>query len=165
MQENYLKSGQAERGNTTNPLPSATAPVHEAPLKLRNATPPLRLLTEKDMCDALDVGERTFKSFVATGIVPPALELGPRLRRWTAEDLAETIRRFPRRKRAPEPETLARGRRSRIEKLKAQASVAEKPKTPQRPDKKSMPHGQANLTAKTKPKEIPSAESKAQESA
>lgn len=81
---------------------------------------PPRLLTATDMRAALGgLGERRFHDLRAAGVVPDPLELGPRVPRWTPEDLATAISRLPRRKRVPEPETLAKGRRARIEKIKA----------------------------------------------
>lgn len=78
------------------------------------------LLTEADMCRELgDISERKFKELRAAGFIPDPLQLGPRCPRWTHDDLAEVIARLPRRERAPEPPTLAEGRRERIEKMKA----------------------------------------------
>lgn len=82
------------------------------------------LLTERQFRDFLGgMCERKFKQLRAAGVVSEPLELGGRLSRWTHEDLADTIARLPRRKRAPEPETLAAGRRTRIERIKAGAGA------------------------------------------
>lgn len=82
--------------------------------------PPVRLLTTVDMRAALGgMGERRFHELRTEGIIPAPLELGPRAPRWTFDDLAATINRLPRRERSPEPETLAQGRRARIESMKA----------------------------------------------
>jgi hypothetical protein len=81
-----------------------------------------RLLTAADMRAALGgLSERRFHELRAARIIPPPLELGPRAPRWTADDLAETISRLPRRERLSEPATLAQGRRARIDKMKAGA--------------------------------------------
>ena len=79
------------------------------------------LLTGAAMRAALHVGERKFAQLKAAGIVPAPIELGPRCPRWTSQDLAETIARLPRRERQAEPQTLAQGRRQRIEAMKAPA--------------------------------------------
>lgn len=82
--------------------------------------PPAKLLTAADMRNALGgMGERRFHELRAAGIIGAPLELGPRAPRWTQQDLAETISRLPRRKRTAEPQTLADGRRARIESMKA----------------------------------------------
>jgi hypothetical protein len=65
-----------------------------------------------------NLGERTFDSLLARGIVPPPLELCPRVPRWTEQDVELTVSRLPRREKRQEPETLATGRRKRIEQLK-----------------------------------------------
>lgn len=65
------------------------------------------------------ISERKFKELRATGIVGAPLELGPRVARWTHADFEETLQRLPRREPKPEPETLASGRRAKIERLKS----------------------------------------------
>lgn len=77
------------------------------------------LLTEKTFRDSLGgMSERKFKALRAAGFIPDPLMLGERCPRWTQEDRAETLRRLPRRPLAPEPATLAEGRRQRIEAVK-----------------------------------------------
>lgn len=83
---------------------------------------PTRLLTKKDLCARLDASERTVDELIAAGVIGPALELGPRMQRWTEADWEETLARLPRRARLAEPENLANGRRRRIEAMKAGAS-------------------------------------------
>lgn len=77
------------------------------------------LLTESAFAARLGIGERKFKQLRAAGLVPEPLRLGPRASRWTEHDYEVTLTRLPRREQAPEPETLAQGRRARIEKMKA----------------------------------------------
>ncbi|MBL8340040.1 MAG: hypothetical protein JNL30_01130 [Rubrivivax sp.] len=78
-----------------------------------------RLLTEADFREALGgMSERKFKALRAKGVIGPPLELGPRTARWTQADVTATIGRLPRRAVAPEPQTLAQGRRARIDALK-----------------------------------------------
>ncbi len=78
------------------------------------------LLTEAAFRELLGgMSERKFKELRAAGIVGAPLELGPRVARWTQSDYEATLQRLPRRKKAPEPVTLAQGRRARIEAVKA----------------------------------------------
>jgi predicted DNA-binding transcriptional regulator AlpA len=88
------------------------------------STGPLQaLLTAADFRAALGgMSERKFNELRAAGVVPLPLELGPRVARWTQDDLAETIRRLPRREKATEPTTLSQGRRARIEAMKVNAA-------------------------------------------
>lgn len=80
---------------------------------------PPTLLTERAFRAALGgLSERKFHAMRAAGLVPEPLQLGPRVSRWTAADVAATISRLPRRERTPEPATLAEGRRAKIERLK-----------------------------------------------
>ena len=67
----------------------------------------------------MDLFSVALKQLRADGIVPEPLELGPRQARWSENDWADIVRRLPRREKQPEPETLAQGRRRRIETLKA----------------------------------------------
>lgn len=80
---------------------------------------PAPLLKESDFRTLLGgMSERKFKQLRAGGIVGAPLELGPRVSRWTHEDYLATVARLPRRERASEPESLATGRRARIERVK-----------------------------------------------
>ena len=68
------------------------------------------------------VSERTFHDMRAKGLVPAAVELGPRLLRWHRSELEAAIAAFPRRAEAlPAPAQLLRGK---IDRLKAGASAA-----------------------------------------
>jgi hypothetical protein len=81
------------------------------------------LLTEAAFRELLGgMSERKFKELRAAGIVGAPLELGPRVARWTHDDYLDTVQRLPRRAKAPEPDTLAKGRRARIEAVKAGAA-------------------------------------------
>jgi hypothetical protein len=76
------------------------------------------LLRDRDFRVLLGVGARTFAAMRSAGIVPLPLDLGPRTPRWTYQDYLATVAKLPRRERAPEPATLAQGRRARIERLR-----------------------------------------------
>jgi predicted DNA-binding transcriptional regulator AlpA len=80
---------------------------------------PPALLTERTFRAALGgMSERKFRALLAAGTIPAPLMLGPRVSRWTAADFAATVARLPRREKAPEPQTLAEGRRAKIARLK-----------------------------------------------
>jgi predicted DNA-binding transcriptional regulator AlpA len=83
-----------------------------------------RLLTKADMRKALQVSDRKFDELRAQGIVPAPLNLGPRCARWTPEDLAAMVAGLQRRELGAEPETLAQGRRARIEAAKTAGAGA-----------------------------------------
>lgn len=94
--------------------------THATVIPDSNPRPQVKLWTDRDFRAALGgVCERTFAYLRARGVVDPPLELAPRLHRWTAEDVANTIARLPRAKPAAEPKSLAAGRRERIERMKA----------------------------------------------
>lgn len=93
--------------------------------KIGSGAAPRPLLKESDFRALLGgMSERKFKELRAAGIVPEPLELAPRVSRWTYGDYLETVERLPRRQRVPEPELLAKGRRTRIERIKAGGSAA-----------------------------------------
>ena len=77
-----------------------------------------RLLSDRQAADLLGVGERTFAELVATADwMPQSIILGPRLRRWDADELLTAARtKAPRGGKRGEPEQL---RRARIESMKA----------------------------------------------
>ena len=78
------------------------------------------LYSQSDLCKMLgNISQRKFKELQARGIIPPPLELGPRLARWTHDDRLSIVAALPRRERTQEPQTLAQARRARIEAMKA----------------------------------------------
>lgn len=83
-----------------------------------------RLLSDRDAAQVLGVGDRTFASLVASADWMPApISLGPRLRRWDADELIEAARtRAPRGSKGQEPAQL---RRARIDRMKAGGQVAQ----------------------------------------
>lgn len=88
--------------------------------KIGDGAPTRPLLTEAAFRQLLGgMSERKFKELRAAGIVGAPLELGPRVARWTHEDFQATLQRLPRRAHMPEPETLASGRRKRIDSMKS----------------------------------------------
>lgn len=116
--------GPAAGGDTLRQTPFTVAPPERPYAESAGSSAAVanigRLLNERDFRAALGgIGERRFRELLAAGIVPAPLELGPRAPRWTQDDVAITIGRLRRRDpQRPEPETLARARRERIERLK-----------------------------------------------
>lgn len=85
-----------------------------------NAHEPQPLYSQSDLCRMLgNISQRKFKELQAKGVIPLALELGPRLPRWTHDDYLCIVATLPRRERAAEPQTLAQARRARIDAMKS----------------------------------------------
>ena len=103
-----------------NQSPCSTTGSRPATHEYIDHPPPL--LSERAFRAALGgMSERKFQELRVTGVVDPPLMLGPRVSRWTPQDVAATVARLPRREKAPEPETLAQGRRARIERTRGAA--------------------------------------------
>ena len=84
-----------------------------------------RLMDQAEFERLLLVSERTFHYMDANGLIPAAMVIGPRSKRWLYPDHFDAVvNALPTAGRGSEPETLAAGRRSRIEKLKAAATSA-----------------------------------------
>lgn len=93
------------QGGTTlrqNPQPvelSGKTTRHHA---TRPTSPPALLTAEQAARDVYGVSERTFHAMRAKGLIPPAVELGPRLLRWHRSELEAAIAGLPRLE-APRP--------------------------------------------------------------
>lgn len=95
-------------------------PVGAAGTDMSCAPVPRPLLTELDFRWLLGkVSERKFKELRADHVIPDPLELGPRMPRWTYDDYEAVVATLRRRNAIAEPESLAAGRRERIQRLKA----------------------------------------------
>jgi hypothetical protein len=82
------------------------------------------LLKEIDFRQALGgISERKFKALRAAGLVGTPISLGPRTPRWVWSDVEATVARLPRREPQAEPESLATGRRKRIQAAKARGAL------------------------------------------
>jgi len=91
--------------------PGAVPPGHSA------SQPALKLLSLRGIGAKLTVSERTAQSLTAEPWFPPAIVLGPRIRRWDeAEVDAALAARAPRQTERVEPQQLVR---ARIERMKA----------------------------------------------
>lgn len=108
---------QSPRHATAAGSPAAHSPREPHAQTLR------RLLSDRDAAKVLGIGERTFADLVASADwLPIPIVLGPRLRRWDADELIEAARtRAPRGSKGQEPAQL---RRARIERMKAGGTVA-----------------------------------------
>jgi len=91
--------------------PGAVPPAHSA------SQPALKLLSLRGIREKLTVSARTAQSLTAEPWFPPAIVLGPRIRRWDeAEVDAALAARAPRQTERVEPQQLVR---ARIERMKA----------------------------------------------
>jgi predicted DNA-binding transcriptional regulator AlpA len=86
-------------------------------------TPPPRLvnlpvlLVDDDGCaEILGVSKRTLISLVDASWMPTPIALGPRMRRWSVDELRAAIGNMPRTSRTEQPASLLR---ARIERAKA----------------------------------------------
>ncbi len=50
-------------------------------------TSPTEVLTKKDLCKQLKVSMRTIERWMAEGILPPPLRIGPRSPRWRKAEI------------------------------------------------------------------------------
>ena len=82
-----------------------------------------RLLNDREAAQTLGVGERTFAELIASADwLPQPINLGPRLRRWDADELLCAARtKAPRGAKNDQPAQL---RRAQIERMKAGGAPA-----------------------------------------
>ncbi len=74
------------------------------------------LLTEDEAAAALGVSRRTFQNLCGESYMPRAIVLGPRLLRYSLDELRAAVASMPRQAERTQPESLLR---SRIERAKA----------------------------------------------
>jgi|SRR6516225_701036 len=80
------------------------------------------LLVDDDGCaEILGVSKRTLTSLIPEPWMPAPIALGPRLRRWSVDELRSAISNMPRGSREAQPEGLLR---ARIERQKATGEAA-----------------------------------------
>lgn len=79
------------------------------------------LLTEDEAAAALGVSRRTFQSLRSETWMPPTIVLGPRLLRWSADELRAAVAAMPRQTQRVQPESLLR---AKIERMKATGASA-----------------------------------------
>lgn len=74
---------------------------------------PRILLTDDEAAAALGVSKRTFHDLRAEAFMPKAIALGPRLLRWSIDELRNAVANMPRLKVVEEPVELAKARAAR----------------------------------------------------
>lgn len=83
------------------------------------ATSPPALLTAPQAAGVLQVSERRFHQLrLSEDWLPRPIALGPRLLRWSRQELEAAVAAAPRAETVAEPPTLAEGRRRRIEAMR-----------------------------------------------
>ena len=111
-------------GTALRPTPTPAGASSPAPSRPRRepASRPALLTAEQAATEVYGVSERTFHDMRAKGLVPAAIELGPRLLRWHRHELEAAIAAMPRRVAPlPAPAQLLRGK---IDRMKAGACAA-----------------------------------------
>lgn len=68
------------------------------------------LLSEREVATAFGVSQRKIAELRAAGLLPPPLELGPRLLKWPRFEIEAAIANWPRRTAAAEPAQLLKSR-------------------------------------------------------
>lgn len=99
--------------------PRQASPGAGSSVRSTHASTLRRLLNDRQARELVGVGERKWAEILAEkpDWLPLCIQLGPRLRRWDADELIEAIRtRAPRGTKNPEPAQL---RRARIDRMKA----------------------------------------------
>ncbi len=93
------------------PESSAPSPVSAS----RSASVAPVLLTEDEAAAALGVSRRTFQNLCGEAYMPRAIVLGPRLHRYSLDELRAAVASMPRQTERIQPESLLR---TRIERAK-----------------------------------------------
>lgn len=93
--------------------PTATAPSALSASRSTSIAPVL--LTEDEAAAALGVSRRTFQSLCSESYMPRAIVLGPRLHRYSLDELRAAVASMPRQIERTQPESLLR---TRIERAK-----------------------------------------------
>lgn len=60
------------------------------------ATPPIRLLSQKELLAMLGISRATFERNVAIGLLPKPIQVGKRAVRWRSDEIEECINNMPR---------------------------------------------------------------------
>ncbi len=69
------------------------------------------ILVDDDGAAALlGVGKRTFTDLIPEDWMPVPIQLGPRLRRWSIDELRAAVAKMPRQTERVQPQSLLRGR-------------------------------------------------------
>lgn len=94
-----------------------SAPEVSVPSAPSAGRPPIVpvLLTEDEAAAALGISRRTFQSLCSESYMPRAIVLGPRLHRYSLDELRAAVASMPRQTQRTQPESLLR---TRIERAK-----------------------------------------------
>jgi predicted DNA-binding transcriptional regulator AlpA len=87
----------------------------------RSASLPPVLLTEDEAATVLGVSKRTFLNLREQPWMPRAIVLGPRMHRYSLDELRAAVANMPRQSERVQPESLLR---SQIERMKATGAAA-----------------------------------------
>ncbi len=98
---NTPRNSASQSGSSDSALPPGVVPV---------------LLTEGEAAAAFGVSRRTFQMLSAEPWMPAPRTLGPRLLRWSLDELRAAVADMPRQTQRSQPESLLR---ARIERMKA----------------------------------------------
>ncbi len=114
----YVKGGHAVR-QTTAPKADSATPIAAPPTQSTAIAPVL--LTEDEAALALGVSKRTFLSLRAASWMPLPIALGPRMNRYSLDELRAAVANMPRQTQRAQPEGLLR---ARIERMKATGAAS-----------------------------------------
>ena len=95
-------AGVRQNASEASTVPSASA--------RRSATVVPVLLTEDEAAAVLGVSRRTFQSLCTEPYMPRAIVLGPRLHRYSLDELRAAVANMPRETGRQQPESLLRAR-------------------------------------------------------
>lgn len=119
MQAATAQGGTGLRQTRTADSPARDGNGQSAP---QSASAAKVLLTEDEAAAVLGVSKRTFSTLRSTAdYLPAPIVLGPRLLRWSADELRAAVARMPRQTERVQPDSLLR---ARIERMKASGVAA-----------------------------------------
>jgi len=108
----------AARALTAAHEPAAHAALVHTP---RPSALPVLLVDDDGCAEILGVSKRTLLSFIPEPWMPAPIALGPRMRRWSVDELRTAVHSMPRGSKCPVPEGPLR---ARIERQKATGAPA-----------------------------------------
>jgi len=118
MNTTRVRAGVALRDRVVGGM---EAPAHALPVPRQPNGLPVLLVDDDGCAEILGVSKRTLTALIPEPWMPAPITLGPRLRRWSVDELRASIAQMPRGPRAVQPEGLLR---SRIERQKATGEPA-----------------------------------------
>lgn len=106
-------------GHGLRQTPSANNQAHDTPSQPAGHSATgwtVGLVPDEGAAAFFDVSKRTFGTFMDADWMPRPILLGPRLRRWSIDELRAAVANMPRQTERSQPESLLR---TRIERLKS----------------------------------------------